>query len=98
MSKTVWRREAIESPCVNICVIHPEARLCIGCYRSMDEISGWASLPPDRRSEIMAELPDRAPRVAGRRQGGRHRTTHPLRSRLGNLFGPPSLAIVRPNL
>ncbi|MEO0958503.1 MAG: DUF1289 domain-containing protein, partial [Pseudomonadota bacterium] len=29
----VWRREPIESPCVNICMLHPETRLCVGCAR-----------------------------------------------------------------
>ncbi|MEO1541949.1 MAG: DUF1289 domain-containing protein [Pseudomonadota bacterium] len=71
MSDTVWRREAIESPCVKVCVIHPEARLCIGCYRSIDEITDWANLTAEARRAVMDELPSRAPQVTGSRKGGR---------------------------
>ena len=31
----IWRRDEIQSPCINICVIHPETRLCTGCLRSI---------------------------------------------------------------
>ncbi len=27
-----------------ICVVHPAARLCIGCGRSLDEIARWIDL------------------------------------------------------
>ena len=66
----VWKREEIQSPCVKLCVVHPEERICIGCYRSIDEISGWSRMTPEARAAVMAELPARAPRLA-RRRGGR---------------------------
>lgn len=37
MSDEVWRRAEIESPCVKICVIHPESRLCTGCLRTIED-------------------------------------------------------------
>jgi uncharacterized protein len=46
MSDEFWRRDAIESPCVKTCLIHPQARLCIGCLRTMDEIAGWTRPKP----------------------------------------------------
>ena len=46
MSDEVWRREAVESPCIKVCVVHPEARLCMGCYRSIEEITGWGRMSP----------------------------------------------------
>ena len=63
MSDEVWRRERIESPCVKICVIHPGAGLCVGCYRTPDEIARWTAMTPDERREIMDGLADRAPRL-----------------------------------
>ncbi len=66
----VWRREEIESPCVKICVIHPEARLCTGCLRSIDEITEWSRMTPDARRAVMAELPARKEKL-GTRRGGR---------------------------
>lgn len=65
----VWKRDEVESPCVNTCVIHPEARLCTGCYRSIDEISRWSQMNGDERAEVMGELPARANLVVKRRGG-----------------------------
>ena len=65
----VWKRNEIESPCVQICVVHPEERICTGCLRSIDEITRWSKMDADERSAIMAELPSRAPRLKKRRGG-----------------------------
>lgn len=54
------QRPVIESPCVRLCVIDPETRLCEGCRRSLDEIAAWGRMTPAQRREIMAKLPDRA--------------------------------------
>ena len=69
MSDDVWKRDEIESPCVKVCVIHPEARLCVGCLRTIDEISGWSRMTPETRRAVMAELPSRTGRIATRRGG-----------------------------
>lgn len=66
----VWKRDEIESPCVQICVIHPEARICTGCYRSIEEIGIWSRLSPDARRAVMEDLPDRA-ELLKKRRGGR---------------------------
>ncbi len=65
----VWTRDEVESPCVRICVVHPEARICTGCYRTIDEIARWSKMDAEERQEIMAALPDRAPLLAKRRGG-----------------------------
>lgn len=65
----LWKRAEIESPCVKLCVVHPEARICVGCFRSIDEISGWSRLTPEERRAIMADLPSRAPQLTKRRGG-----------------------------
>jgi uncharacterized protein len=46
----------IESPCNRVCVMHPAARLCIGCGRTLDEIGRWVELGAAERSGIMAQL------------------------------------------
>ena len=69
MSDDVWKRDEIESPCIKICVIHPESRLCTGCLRSIDEITAWSRMSPDARRAVMQELPSRAPRTSKRRGG-----------------------------
>lgn len=69
MSDEVWKRAEIESPCIKICVIHPETRLCTGCLRSIDEIGSWGQMSPDVRRAIMDELPTRAGQLTKRRGG-----------------------------
>jgi predicted Fe-S protein YdhL (DUF1289 family) len=65
----VWKRDEVQSPCVNICMIHSEARLCTGCYRSMDEISRWSVMDEGERAAVMAGLEGRKPLVVKRRGG-----------------------------
>lgn len=69
MSDEIWKREEVESPCVKICVIHPQARLCTGCLRSIDEIGAWSNMSPEARRKVMAELPSRAGDLKKRRGG-----------------------------
>ena len=66
----VWARDEIESPCIKICVVHPEARICTGCLRSIEEIGRWSKMSADERQEIMTALPDRAG-LLKKRRGGR---------------------------
>ena len=70
MSGNIWKRDEPDSPCVQICVLHPTERICTGCYRSGDEIARWSEMSPQERAGITAALPARARRLA-RRRGGR---------------------------
>jgi len=65
----IWKRNEIDSPCVNICVIHPRAGICAGCYRTVEEIGAWSQMAPETRRAIMAELPSRAGNLKKRRGG-----------------------------
>lgn len=65
----VWKRDEIESPCVQICIIHPETRLCSGCARSIDEIGSWSRMTHEQRRAIMDDLPNRNAAPSGRRGG-----------------------------
>ncbi|MEL7116936.1 MAG: DUF1289 domain-containing protein [Pseudomonadota bacterium] len=73
MNDEVWKRDEVQSPCVKICVIHPEARLCTGCFRSTQEIATWTLMSADERRAIMDELPNRRGQVVRRRGGRRSR-------------------------
>ncbi|UWQ15521.1 DUF1289 domain-containing protein [Aliiroseovarius sp. M344] len=70
MIDDIWKRDEVESPCVNICVVHPEARICTGCYRSIEEIGIWSRLSPAARRAVMRDLPDRKG-LLNKRRGGR---------------------------
>ena len=65
-----WSRDEIESPCVRICMLHPDTGLCVGCRRSGAEIAGWSAMSPEERRGVMAELPLREA-GPGRRGGAR---------------------------
>lgn len=69
MTDTVWKRDEIQSPCVKICIVHPDTRLCTGCNRSIDEIRDWSRMSAEERARIMQELPNRAPELKKRRGG-----------------------------
>ncbi len=50
---------AVESPCVQICVIDDVDGLCVGCARTLLEIAEWGSYSASQRCFVMAELPGR---------------------------------------
>ncbi|MEO9902691.1 DUF1289 domain-containing protein [Nisaea sp.] len=66
----------IPSPCVAVCQIDRESGHCLGCWRTIEEISGWSGFDGERRLQIIAELHDRrgaaAPRLRrkNRRRAG----------------------------
>ena len=74
MTDTIWTRNEIESPCVKLCVVHPETRMCLGCKRTIDEIAGWTRMSPEDRRAVMTALPARQAAPTGRRGGRASRT------------------------
>ncbi len=53
----------IATPCVKVCIVDGASSLCLGCYRTLNEIGGWSGLSDDERARIMAELPGRRDRI-----------------------------------
>ena len=49
------------SPCVGICRINPDTRLCEGCRRSLTEIAEWIFYTEDEVRAVIEELPGRDP-------------------------------------
>lgn len=49
----------IKTPCVKVCVVDGESGLCLGCFRRLPEVAGWARYTEAERERIMAELPSR---------------------------------------
>jgi predicted Fe-S protein YdhL (DUF1289 family) len=49
----------IASPCLKICVMEPGSKLCRGCGRTIEEITGWSMFSDGERHRIMAALPAR---------------------------------------
>lgn len=53
----------IKTPCIKVCVVDGESGLCLGCYRKLSEVAGWAKLSDDDRARIMDELPGRRGKI-----------------------------------
>lgn len=49
---------AVKSPCNGVC--HLRGTLCMGCFRTIDEIVNWGSMSMDERMKIMEQLDTRA--------------------------------------
>jgi uncharacterized protein len=46
---------AVASPCVDICRLDAQG-LCVGCRRTIEEITEWSRASEARRREILREL------------------------------------------
>lgn len=44
---------AVPSPCVSVCALD-ENDICVGCYRSGQEITDWFMADNERKREILA--------------------------------------------
>lgn len=57
--KAMPENDMLPSPCVSVCTMSPDQGWCLGCFRSIDEIAGWASLTPSRQREIWLAVEQR---------------------------------------
>jgi predicted Fe-S protein YdhL (DUF1289 family) len=53
----------VKSPCISVCALDDDG-ICIGCWRTDDEIASWIDLDNDRRREVVRLAQQRA-REAG---------------------------------
>jgi predicted Fe-S protein YdhL (DUF1289 family) len=49
----------LETPCIDVCEMDACSGLCVGCGRTLDEITGWADMSKEERRAIMTLLPCR---------------------------------------
>lgn len=55
---------AVLSPCLNICKLNASQTLCIGCFRTRDEIGEWARADKDRQQQILTNADTRKKQAA----------------------------------
>ncbi|MEO0616367.1 MAG: DUF1289 domain-containing protein [Pseudomonadota bacterium] len=48
-----------QSPCISICTLD-EHDLCMGCYRSLDEIVDWTMMTDDEKRAVLANVAERS--------------------------------------
>jgi len=47
------KQKAAVSPCINICTLDATNGFCVGCFRTLDEISVWSRASNDERLNIL---------------------------------------------
>jgi predicted Fe-S protein YdhL (DUF1289 family) len=50
MNAPIW------SPCKKICVVDPAQSMCVGCFRTLDELGRWTLMTQDERLAVKAQL------------------------------------------
>jgi predicted Fe-S protein YdhL (DUF1289 family) len=50
MNQPIW------SPCNKICLVDPAHSICVGCFRTLDELGRWSAMSHDERLAVKAEL------------------------------------------
>ncbi len=56
----------VSTPCIKLCVMEPTLGLCLGCGRSLSEISQWGLMGEDERLKVMSELSPRLDKLKTR--------------------------------
>ena len=58
------------SPCNRICTLDLATNVCMGCFRTLDEISHWTRFTNAERDAIRAALPERQRAFEAGRENG----------------------------
>lgn len=48
--------DKIDLPCIDICTMDRDSGECIGCGRTIEEISNWVSLDNFKKKQILDKL------------------------------------------
>ena len=51
--------DPVPSPCIGVCEMDPIHNWCLGCYRTMDEITDWFKFNDDKKRTILERVIDR---------------------------------------
>ncbi|MFZ6672694.1 DUF1289 domain-containing protein [Undibacterium sp. Xuan67W] len=49
----------VPSPCVGICKMNEKRSWCVGCFRSIDEITMWSRASNDTKRRVWIEIKQR---------------------------------------
>lgn len=54
------RERNVHSPCISVCVMDAASGLCQGCWRTLDEIAAWSTLPDAGKRAVWSKIALRA--------------------------------------
>jgi len=49
----------IRSPCIGICQLDVSMNVCVGCFRTRQEVAMWSDVSDDEKKEILARAKSR---------------------------------------
>lgn len=57
--------QTVASPCIGVCSMDDLSGLCLGCYRTIEEIQAWWDMDDASKQAILAQADDRASTLFG---------------------------------
>ncbi|MDP6875248.1 MAG: DUF1289 domain-containing protein [Alphaproteobacteria bacterium] len=51
--------QRVVSPCAGVCILHTETKLCLGCYRTIEEVAHWQTMSVAEQHRVMGEIAER---------------------------------------
>ena len=49
----------VPSPCVSVCVMDRQAEVCVGCWRSLEEIGAWSRMHDEAKRQVWQRIQQR---------------------------------------
>ena len=59
MSTPLPSTTRVPSPCVSVCRMDDASGLCVGCWRTLDEIAAWATLGDEAKRAVWQHIEQR---------------------------------------
>jgi predicted Fe-S protein YdhL (DUF1289 family) len=59
------RSPGVLSPCVSVCRMDASAELCVGCYRTLDEIAQWSTMAESTKAAVWQHILTREQHAKG---------------------------------
>jgi predicted Fe-S protein YdhL (DUF1289 family) len=51
-ARELQKEEAPLSPCISVCRMSDQTGLCEGCFRTLEEITGWGHRAPEAKRDM----------------------------------------------
>ena len=51
--------KTVDSPCTNVCTYDEEEEVCIGCYRTKQELQDWLIMTREQKLKTLKKIEER---------------------------------------
>jgi len=59
-SATGLNGDKVASPCISVCKMNEDQSLCLGCFRTLDELRAWSTLDEAGKRVVWTQIAERA--------------------------------------